>query len=148
MLTSVICTFSVDAFIVMYYPCFSFLLFFFGCPVTRFPGQGSDLICGCDLCHSCSNGGSLAHSAGGQGLNLHPSTPEMLLIPLHHSRNSLLCLYGFCLKSTLFFMSIAIPAFLLFPFHEMFFHFSLSVCVSFFLKCISCSSMSFDLSIY
>ena len=44
--------------------------------------QGSDLRCSCDLCCSCScsNTRSLTHyTVLGWGLNLHPSTPEMLL---------------------------------------------------------------------
>ena len=36
--------------------------------IWKFPGQGSNLSHSCDLCHSCSNTGSLTHWA--QGLNL------------------------------------------------------------------------------
>ena len=54
----------------------------------EFLGQGSDQS-SCDLCHSCGNTGSLTPWSGViQGWNLHPSTPEMPLIPLCHNRNS------------------------------------------------------------
>ena len=44
---------------------FIYLRFFFGHPRRmEFPGQGSDLSCSCDLCHSCSNMGSLTYCAG------------------------------------------------------------------------------------
>ena len=40
------------------------LFFFFFCyiqDIWKFLGQGSNLSCGCDLCHSCSNARSLTH---------------------------------------------------------------------------------------
>ena len=37
-----------------------FVFVFFGCTcgILKFPGQGSDPSCSCNLCHSCSNAGS------------------------------------------------------------------------------------------
>ena len=72
--------------------CFYFLLFFLSFLATsqhmEFLAQGSDLSCGCDLCHSCGNAGSFNPLCQGQGWNLHPGATEMPLIPLCHGRNS------------------------------------------------------------
>ena len=52
------------------------LFFFFSFLATpwhmEFPGQGSDLSHSCDLCHSCSNAGSLTHHDQAGGTNLRP----------------------------------------------------------------------------
>lgn len=50
------------------------------------PGQGSGPSLSCLLCHSFGNTCSLTHCAGWAS-NLCPSIPEMLPIPLGHSRN-------------------------------------------------------------
>ena len=44
---------------------FFFFFFLFGLTlgIWKFPGQGSNLSCSCDLCHSCSNTGSLTYCA-------------------------------------------------------------------------------------
>ena len=57
---------------------------------AKFPGrggEGADLCRSCHLSHSCSNPRFLTHCTS-RGSNLHPSTPNMPLIPLHHSGNS------------------------------------------------------------
>ena len=72
--------------------CFCFILFCFSSFLAtlwhmKFPGQGSDLSCSFNLCHSCRNTESQP-TALGWGLNPRPSAPETPQIPLHCSRNS------------------------------------------------------------
>ena len=69
---------------------FSFVLFCFWLPEwnIEFLGQGSDLSHSCGLCHICSNAGSLNSLCRVGARILRPSTAEMPLILLCHSRNS------------------------------------------------------------
>ena len=69
--------------LIFFLPCFFFLFFLAALPHMEFPGQGSALSHGCDLCRSCNNTRSLT-----QRLNLCPNAPETLLILLCHSRNA------------------------------------------------------------
>ena len=61
--------------------------FFLANQFMDFPGQGSDPSHIHNLCHSLCKGGSLSNYAG-QGLSKPSSVPKILLIPLHHTRNS------------------------------------------------------------
>ena len=59
------------------------ILFFFGgcsCSIWKFPGQGLNQNHSCNLCHSCSNAGSLTHY-GGPGIEpIPPQQPKLLLL--------------------------------------------------------------------
>ena len=56
---------------------FFFLLSFLATPRhTELPGQGLDLSCAGQLCHSCSNTGSLIYCMPIWGSNLCPRAPE------------------------------------------------------------------------
>ena len=56
------------------------------------PDQGSDLSHSWDLAAVAATLDPQP-TALGQGLNLHPSTPKISLIPLHHSRNTSISIY-------------------------------------------------------
>ena len=61
--------------------------------IWKFLGQGLNLSHTCDLCYSCSNATSFTHSAGP---GIEPAPWQWLcqvLIPLHHSQNSLKCVF-------------------------------------------------------
>ena len=72
---------------------FVHLILFCGCThdIWKFPGQGLNLSRTCNLCHSCSNAGSLNHRAG---LGIKPTAPCnwrgccWILNALCQSRNS------------------------------------------------------------
>ena len=70
--------------------CVHFCLFVFGCSLSvwKFPGQGSNLSCSCDLCHRCSDIRSLTHCTR-MGIKPMPLQRCWILNPLYHSRNSL-----------------------------------------------------------
>ena len=80
---------------------FCLLVGWFGCThgVCKFPGQGLNLSCSWDLCHSCGNARSLTHCAG-RGIEpvIHqPPKPLQrqcrILNPLCHSGNSYSIVY-------------------------------------------------------
>ena len=52
---------------------FGLVFGFFGCTqsIWKIPGQGSNLSCGCNLCHSCSNTRSLKSTVPQQQLLYH-----------------------------------------------------------------------------
>ena len=60
----------------------SFFFFCCTCLIWKFPGQGLNLSCSCDLCHSCGTCRSLTQFAG-QGIE-----PHWILSLLCHSGNS------------------------------------------------------------
>ena len=59
-----------------------------------FSSQGSDLSHSCNLSLSCGNAGSLTHCAG-LGIEPESHAPEMLLIPLCHTRLLFFVCVGF-----------------------------------------------------
>ena len=64
-----------------------FFLFLAASQHMEFPGQGSDSSCSFNLCHSCSNVGSLIHCAG-PGIDAGSQCSRDATNPMCHSGNS------------------------------------------------------------
>lgn len=85
-------------FLTLYFSLFFFFPFFFVSfllGIWKFPGQGWTLSCRCNLCHNCSNTGSLTHCAI-PGIEPVFGTPETLLV--HCSGNSKIVIFYIQLK--------------------------------------------------
>ena len=71
---------------------FFFSFFFFFCHthgIWKFPGQGLNLSCSCDLCHICSNAGSFTYCTGLRIRLTSTRDNTGSLTHCTHSRNSL-----------------------------------------------------------
>ena len=95
--------------------CFVLVLFlFFGCThgIRKFPSQGSNLSCSCDLCHSCTNARSLTHCTRPGIKPELQQQPELLqrncriFNPLCHNGNSLIE-FSFSFISKCFYLEIS-----------------------------------------
>ena len=69
---------------------FFIFLSFFGCThsISKFPGQGSNSSCSCNLRHSCGNGRSFTHCARPEIKPAPPQRQCRIINPLYHSRSS------------------------------------------------------------
>ena len=80
--------FSLESIPSSFFFLFFFFFFFFSCTcsIWMFPGQGSNLSCSCDICHSCNNTRSLTHRTG--------SGTESMLLQRQCRILNLLCYIG------------------------------------------------------